>query len=115
MTIELNLTMVICVASCIVTIGGAVKILSELKKAMEHPLEETNKRVDHCEKCLDNDNRHFQKIDTAIEELGQATNLLVSSNVAMMSHMIYGNHVENLKEEKKHMEEWLVSRKDYRI
>lgn len=115
MTIELNLTMIICVASCIVSVGGAIKALSEWKKALMHPLDETNSRVEHCEKCLDNDKRHLEKIDRAIEELGEATNLLVSSNIAMMSHTIYGNHTEDLKKEKKQMEEWLVERKDYRI
>lgn len=115
MTIELNLTMIICVASCILTVGGAIKLLAELKKVMKHPLEETNARVAHCEKCLRNDKEHLEKIDVAIEELGQATNLLISSNIAMMSHTIYGNHIETLKEEKKHMEDWLVERKDYKI
>lgn len=115
MTIELNLTIIICVASCIVTVGGAIKMLLELKKAMKNPLDEANKRIDHVEKCLDNDKRHLEKIDIAIEELGQATNLLISSNIAMLSHTIYGNHIENLKEEKKQMEDWLVDRKDYRI
>lgn len=31
MTIELNFAVIICVASCIITVGGAIKVLSEAK------------------------------------------------------------------------------------
>lgn len=115
MTIELNIATIIYIATAIGTVGAAVKILSEAKKALTKPLEEMNDRLQLHDECLTKDKRHLEKIDVAIEELGEATNLLISSNIAMMSHTIYGNHTEDLKEEKKQMEEWLVERKDYKI
>lgn len=115
MTIELNIAAVVYVATCIGVVGAAVKILAEAKKALTKPLDEINKKMKHHDECLARDSKHLEKIDVAIEELGEATNLLISSNIAMMSHTIYGNHTENLKEEKKQMEDWLVERKDYKI
>lgn len=115
MTIELNVATMIYIASCIITVGGAVKILWEAKKALQKPLDEVNKKLAHYDECLDKDKKHLDKIDLVIEELGEATNLLISSNIAMMSHTIYGNHIEKLKDQKKEMEDWLVERKDYRI
>ena len=115
MTIELNIATIIYVATAIGTVGAAVKILVEARKALTKPLEEINNKILHHDQCLDKDKKHLEKIDVAIEELGTATNLLISSNIAMMSHTIYGNHTEDLKQEKKQMEEYLVERKDYKI
>lgn len=115
MTIELNIATIIYVATAIGTVGTAVKILMEAKKALTKPLGEINDRLRLHDECLARDKRHLEKIDVAIEELGTATNLLISSNIAQMSHTIYGNHTEDLKEQKKQMEDWLVQRKDYKI
>lgn len=113
--IELNIATIIYIATAIGTIGAAIKILVEAKKALTKPIEEINGRIQLHDECLSRDKRHLEKIDVAIEELGEATNLLISSNIAMMSHTIYGNHTEDLKQEKKQMEDWLVQRKDYKI
>lgn len=115
MTLELNIATIIYIATAIGTIGAAIKILVEAKKALTKPIEEINGRILLHDECLSRDKRHLEKIDVVIEELGEATNLLISSNIAMMSHTIYGNHTEDLKQEKKQMEDWLVQRKDYKI
>lgn len=115
MTIELSIATIIYVASCIGILGAAVKILAEAKRALTKPLDEINRKLDRHDDWLDRDKKHLEKIDVAIADLGTATNLLISSNIAMMSHTIYGNHTEDLKQEKKQMEEYLVQRKDYRI
>lgn len=115
MTIEFDIATVIYVATAVGTVGAAVKILNEAKKALTKPLDELAAKVEQHDEFLKNDKSHLSKIDTAIEELGEATNLLISASIAQTSHMIYGNHVESLKEEKKQMEDWLVKRKDYKI
>ena len=115
MEITVSIASILYIAVAIGTVGSAVKILFEAKKALTKPLDEIDKKITHHDECLDRDKKHLEKIDVAIEELGQATNLLISSNIAMMSHTIYGNHIENLKEEKKQMEDWLVERKEYKI
>lgn len=115
MTIELNIATIIYIATAIGAVGAAVKILFEAKKALTKPLDELNNKLKHHDECFDRDKKHLEKIDVAIEDLGTATNLLISSNIAMMSHTIYGNHTEDLKEEKKQMEDYLVERKDYKI
>ena len=59
MTVELNIATIIYLASCIITVGGAVKILMEAKKALQKPLDEVEKKLEHYDQCLDKDKKHL--------------------------------------------------------
>ena len=115
MTIELNIATIIYIATAIGTVGAAVKILSEAKKALTKPLEEMNDRLRLHDECLARDKRHLEKIDVAIEELGDATNLLVSASRVTLAHMKDGNSTGDIDKQLKRIDEWLVERKDYKI
>lgn len=115
MTIELNVATIIYIASSIGIVGGAVKILLEAKKALTKPLEEINKKMQRYDECLDKDKKHFDKIDIVIEELGDATNLLVSASRTTLAHMKDGNHTGDIDKQLKQIDEWLVDRKDYKV
>ena len=115
MIIELNLVTIVAIASCIVAVGGAIKILVEFKKAVQKPLDEVNDRFEHVYECLDNDKAHLDKIDSAIAELGEATNLLVSASKATLVHMKDGNNTGDISKQVERLDEWLIARKDYKI
>lgn len=115
MIIELNLATVVAIASCIVAVGGAIKVLFEFKKAVQKPLDEVNKKFEHYDDCLDKDKKHLEKIDIAIEELGEATNLLVSASKAMLVHLNDGNNTGEMSKQVTMLDEWLIKRKDYKI
>lgn len=115
MTIELNIVTIVSAASCIVAVGGAIKVLLEFKKAVLKPLEEVNGRLDHVDECLDKDKKHLDKIDSVIEELGEAINLLVPAVKVSLEHMADGNNTGEMKHQVKIMNDWLVERKEYRI
>lgn len=115
MIIELNIVTVVSVASCIVAVGGAIKVLLEFKKAVLKPLEEANGRLDYLETCLEKDKKHLDKIDVVIEEIGDAINLLVPAVKVSLEHMKDGNNTGEMSKQIEAMETWLIERKDYKI
>lgn len=115
MTVELNIATIIYIASAIGVVGSAVKILFEAKKALTKPLEEINKKLEHFEECLDKDKRHIDKIDSAIAELGEATNLMVSASRITLAHLRDGNNTGEIDAKVKEIDNWLIERKDYVI
>jgi hypothetical protein len=115
MTIELNIATIIYIATAIGTVGAAVKILAEAKKALTQPIDEIHKKMEHYDDCLDRDKKHLEKIDIAIKELGDATNLLVSASRVTLAHLKDGNHSGDIDKQLKQIDEWLVVRKDYKI
>lgn len=112
--ITVSIANILYLAGGIVCIGGAIKILYEAKKALTRPLEEIDKKFDHYDDCLENDKEHLEKIDVLIEELGEAVNLLVSSQKVSLLHMESGNNTGEIKEEIKELDKWLVRRKEYK-
>lgn len=115
MTIELNVATIIYIASCVITIGGAVKVLFEAKKALQKPLDEINQKFEHYDECLDKDKKHLEKIDIVIEELGESVNLLVSANRTTLAHMKDGNHTGEIDAQVKRIDQWLETRKEYKV
>lgn len=115
MTINLSVATIIFIASSITVVGGAVKILLEAKRAIEKPIKDIETKIEHHERCLENDLEHLQKIDTLIEELGEAVNLLVSADAVMLDHMRTGNSTGEIDAQIKDLDEWLVSRKEYKV
>lgn len=115
MTIELNIATIIYIATAVGTVGAAVKILSEARKALTKPLQEINDRLSLHDECLARDKKHLDKIDGVIEELGDATNLLVSASRVTLAHMKDGNSTGDIDKQLKLIDEWLVERKDYKI
>lgn len=114
MTIELNLQSAIYICTCIGIVGGAVKVLYEAKKALQKPLEEVNKKFKQYDEYLDKDKKRLDQIDTALEELTKSINMLVKSNRTMLYHMEDGNHTGEIKEEIDTIDEWLLSRNEYK-
>lgn len=115
MTIDLNVATIIYLASCIITVGGAVKVLLEAKKALQKPLDEVNKKIEHYDKCLDNDMRHLEKIDEVLEENTKAINMIVDIDLTMLRHMSDGNNTGEINEKIKKIEDWLFAGKEYKI
>jgi len=114
MTIELNLATVIYICSCIGVVGGAVKVLVEAKKALQKPLDEVNKKLEHYDDCLARDKRRIDQMDDALAELTKSINMLVRSNRTMLYHMEDGNHTGEIKKEIDELDAWLLEGKEYK-
>lgn len=115
MTIDLSVATIIFIASSITIVGGAVKILFEAKKALTKPLTDFDEKLKHHDRCLENDLRHLEKLDGLVEELGDAINLIVSSDCVILDHLKEGNHTGEIDEKIKELDKWLVSRKEYKV
>lgn len=115
MIIELNLATLICVASCIITVGGAIKVLAEAKKALQKPLDEVNQKLAHYDECLDNDMKHLRKLDGVVAESAQAINMIVDIDLTMLRHMSDGNNTKEINEKIKKIESWLFEGKEYKL
>ena len=115
MTIELNIATIIYFASCVITVGGAVKILLEAKKALQKPLDEVNEKLAHYDKCLDRDKKHLDKLDLVVEENAKAINMIVDIDLTMLRHMSDGNNTGEINEKIKKVENWLFAGKEYKL
>ena len=114
MTIEINMVTIISFCTCIVTVGGAVKILLEAKKAFQKPLDAVNEKMIYYDQCLKNDKKRLDDIDNVLSDLTQSINMLVKSNRTMLYHMEEGNHTGEIKIELQELDEWLMEGKEYK-
>lgn len=114
MTIELSWATIIYFCTCIITVGGALKVLDEAKKALKKPLDEVNEKLVHYDQCLSNDKKRLDRIDYALEDLTHSINMLVKSNRTILYHLEDGNHSGEIKQELKDLDEWLLEKRTYR-
>ena len=113
MTIELSWATVIYFCTCIITVGGALKVLNEANKALKKPLEEVKQKLDHYDHCLDNDKKHLDKIDYALGDLTNSINMLVKSNRTILYHLEEGNHSGEIRDELRDIDNWLIQKNQY--
>lgn len=114
MTIEINMVTIISFCTCVVTVGGAVKILLEAKKAFQKPLDTVNEKLIYYDQCLKNDKKRLDDIDNVLSDLTQSINMLVKSNRTMLYHMEEGNHTGEIRSELQEIDEWLMQGKEYK-
>ena len=115
MTIELSWATIIYFCTCIITVGGALKVLNEATKALKKPLDEVNEKLAHYDKCLDRDKNHLDKVDYAIEDLTKSINMLIKSNRTILYHLEEGNHSGEIKQELKDLDDWLLDKRSVRM
>lgn len=92
MTVELNATNIILLASVIGALVTIVKYVQILVEKANEP----SKRLDEHEKKITN-------IETEQK-------MLLRSNLAMMNHMIDGNHTNDLKQTRDDFEKYLINK-----
>ena len=114
MTIELNLATFIYICTCIITVGGAIKVLLEAKKALQKPLDQVNEKLERYDNFLNNDKKRLDKIDGVLGELTESINMLVKSNRTILYHLEDGNHTGEIKEELDELDDWLLKGKEYK-
>ena len=114
MTLEINMVTIISFCTCIVTVGGAVKILLEAKKAFQKPLDTVNEKMIYYDQCLKNDKKRLDDVEDVLSDLTQSINMLVKSNRTIMYHMEEGNHTGEIRNELKELDDWLMEGKEYK-
>lgn len=90
---------IVWICGFIASIWGMVKIIKELKK----PSDDLKKLVKQHSELLDNDNRRLQKID-------ESHKMTMQCLLVMLNHEITGNGIENMKEIRDQLQDYLINK-----
>lgn len=91
----------ICVG--ITTLGGAGAIIISIIKWWRQPDKTRDKMLNEHEKKLGNDNKR-------LNELEESNRIMMQSMLAIMSHLIDGNHTDQLQKARDDLQEYLIRR-----
>ena len=98
----------VCVA--VTTLGGAGAIIIAVIKWWKKPDLNRDEKLKRHDDMLDNDNKRINKMEERQAEMEEAQRMLMKSMLAMMSHSIDGNHLEELKLARDDMQDYLIRR-----
>lgn len=108
MTIHLEIADVVFVCSTIVVIGGAIKVLLSVKKALTKPLDDIKAKMDEYDSYFGRDKEHLGRIDDTLEELNESMHILIKSQKTVLSHMRDGNHTGEIREREEEIDNFLI-------
>ena len=96
--------------SAIVTISGAMAIIVNLITKAMAPNKLQNARLDAAELKLREHDELFKKDLRRFEELESGNRVIQRALLALLSHAIDGNDIEELKKAKKNLNDYLIER-----
>ena len=105
------LVVILLIAGAYNTIMTTIKTRREEKKLRDSPVTQLKERVDRHDELLAKDKDRLDKLENEVQELGEATRILLRQSLAVNAHMISGNDVNKLKESNAEIEQYLVNRK----
>ena len=94
----------------ITTLGGAGAIIVSVIKWFRTPDLKRDEELKRHESLLDNDNKRLKELEKEQAEMKEAQSILMKSILALMSHSIDGNHIEELKMARDDMQNYLLRR-----
>lgn len=103
-----NLFQIACAG--IITIGGAGAVIVGLYKWAKKPDIDRDDRLKKHEELLDSDNKRLKELEREQAEIKEAQQVLMKSILALMSHSIDGDHLEELKIARDDMQNYLLRR-----
>jgi ATP/ADP translocase len=87
----------------ITTLGGAGAIIVSIIKWWRQPDKTRDEMLKEHEKKLDNDHKRLM-------ELEESNKIMMQSMLALMSHAIDGNHIEDLRQARDDLQKYLIRR-----
>lgn len=87
----------------LITIAGAGAIVYNVYKKSKQPDTERDDHLKKHDEMLDRDNKR-------LKELEESNKIIMQSMLALMSHSIDGNHIEQLKEARDELQSYLIRR-----
>ena len=103
-----NLFQIACAG--IITIGGAGAIIVGLYKWAKKPDDDRDDRLKRHDEMLDSDNKRLKELEREQAEMKEAQQVLMKSLLALMTHSIDGDHVEELRIARDEMQNYLIRR-----
>jgi hypothetical protein len=95
--------MFLAMCGSVATIAGAGAIIYKIYKSAKRPDTERDEALVRHQRMLDNDNKR-------LKELEESNKIIMQSMLAIMSHEIDGNHVEDLKQARDDLQKYLIRR-----
>lgn len=95
--------MFLAMCGSVATIAGAGAIIYKIYKSAKRPDTERDEALERHQRLLDNDNKR-------LKELEESNKIIMQSMLAIMSHEIDGNHVEDLKQARDELQKYLIRR-----
>ena len=108
--IEVSIATILTVASWIVAVGAAIKVLVDAKKVFKKPFDDIEARLQHHDECLARDKQKLEKMDYTLQNVVESNKMLIKSNMVMLKHMEEGNHNGEIKAQEEKLNDWLVER-----
>lgn len=94
----------------ITTLGGAGAIIVSIIKWWRQPDKTRDEILKKHDELLDTDNKRLKALEEGQIEMQEANRILMKSMLALMSHSIDGNHMEELKQTRDDLQEYLIRR-----
>lgn len=94
----------------IMAIGSATTIFVGLYRWFKKPDANRDEKLKEHDDKLDNDFRDIKELKKRQEETDEAMQILMKSMLALMSHSIDGDHIEELKMARDDMQNYLIRR-----
>lgn len=99
------------VSSSILAVGGAGAMFVALFRWAKKPDINRDEKLKGHDEMLDNDNKRINELERKADETDEALQILMKSNLAIMRHLIDGNHKEDLEKVMDDMHEYLTKRR----
>lgn len=101
---------VLALCSAIVVLSGAVHVVINLFAKVSAPSKLQNTRLDAIEDRLEKHDELLKKDLQHLEGVDEANRVTQRAILALLSHGIDGNDIEELKKAKKELQEYLIER-----
>ena len=103
-------TIIQLIANSIIMLGGAGAIIASIIRWMRKPDTDRDERLKRHDEMFDNDNKRLNELEKRQAETEEAMQIMMKSMLALMTHAIDGNHVEELKKARDDMQAYLIRR-----
>lgn len=99
---------ILLVCGGIITIGGAVAVIQKLLKSAKKPQANIKKDIGCIKKTLLDHDRFFKNDKESIEDITKGQEIMFKSHLALISHAIDGNDINQLKKVKSELQTFLI-------
>jgi hypothetical protein len=110
MTFSFTLEQFLFFCGVIVSAGGVFTYFAKVWAKIKQPNAEQNKRLDRCEKRLDEHDALFEKDLKRIGSIEIENHIELQALLALLEHGIDGNNIEQMKQVKNKLQDYLITK-----
>ena len=100
---------ILALAGAITTIGNAVEKILKARRAIKAPEDRQNDEIEKIRERLNKIERKLENDKAAIQDSKECNHVLTKGMLALLEHGINGNNVDQMKEAKKDVNDYLIN------